>query len=222
MTRVNALLLPAVALLGILSCMPARAAGGHFAVDDAAIVEPGQCQLELWQEQVQHRRLRHAGPACHLGGVEFGLNLERQERQSSWGPQLKWATELQPGLAVGLVLATTHQHQDPHWSGLSLLLPLSWQLRPDLQLHLNLGCDLRQGERDRTLRGAAVEWSVSERWSLLAEYLHDGQRELGRAGLRWQWREGVSLDLSRGRYSGSGTAPSSQAWTLGLNWSFLR
>lgn len=222
MTRVNALLLPAVALLTCLPCMPARAAGGHFAVDDAAIVEPGQCQLELWQEQVQNRRLRHAGPACHLGGVEFGLNLERQERQGSWGPQFKWATELHPDLSVGLVLSTTHQQQDPHWSGLSLLVPLSWQLRPDLQIHLNLGRDVRHGLPDRTVRGASAEWAASERWSLLAEYLHDGQCEQRRAGLRWLLRESISVDLSRSHYSAAVTAPSSAAWALGLNWGFQR
>ena len=33
-----------------LVAMAARAAGGHHSVDDATILDPGQCQLETWFE----------------------------------------------------------------------------------------------------------------------------------------------------------------------------
>ena len=57
----------------------AQAAGGHHAVDDAALLEPGQCQVETWfdHELGGERRLLHVGPGCRVGAVEFGLNFDR-------------------------------------------------------------------------------------------------------------------------------------------------
>lgn len=56
--------------------MPAQAAGGHPAVDDANLLEPGQCKLELWGERESGaaRTLVHAGPGCRVGAVELGLS----------------------------------------------------------------------------------------------------------------------------------------------------
>lgn len=60
-------------LLVLIASVPrARAAGGHHAVDDAAILEPGQCYIETWlgRETRGARRLLHAGPACRVAGVD--------------------------------------------------------------------------------------------------------------------------------------------------------
>ena len=204
--------------------MPAQAAGGHHAVDDAAIVAPGQCQAELWVEQADGRRLEHVGPACRFGGVELGFNLDRGRLSGepglrSGGPQLKWAGELMPALSIGVVWSGTWQSARPHGAGQSLLIPLTWAPRDDVVIHLNLGRDLRRQAADLTRRGAALEWSPHPQWQGLAEWFDDGLRTHRRLGLRHLVSERLSLDLSR-------AAPVGQArdawWTVGLNWAFAR
>lgn len=220
--RASAALGAAVALL--VAAGPARAAGGHHAVDDAGIPEPGVCEIEGWLERADGRRLQHAGGACRVGPIEVGLGADfsregGQPRLRSGGPQLKWSTELQPGLAVGAVWAAAWQNERPHFAGQTLLLPLSWQLQPTLLMHLNLGRDIRPGTADATLRGAALEWSPHERWQALAEWFHDGDRAHRRFGLRWLLGERWSLDISRARPQG---VAREAWWTLGLNASFPR
>ena len=208
---------------GLWSGTAALAAGGHHAVDDAAMLEPGQCQLELWLEEGDdRRRLQHAGPACRLGAVELGLNLDRsrtrgEPRLSSWGPQLKWVTALRPGLAVGAVWAATWQDRGPRLAGQSLLLPLSWQAGESLALHLNIGRDFRRGAADVTRRGLALEWTPLPQWQGLGEYFHDGQRGHARLGLRYLASDTLSWDLSRARPRG---AAGGAWWSLGISWTF--
>ncbi|MCH7341786.1 hypothetical protein LZ017_00090 [Pelomonas sp. CA6] len=206
--------------LGALPALPCQATGGHHAVDDAAILEPGQCQLELWNEQARDRQLHYLGPGCHLFGVELGLNLTRNSPrgeavQRSGGLQLKWAREWLPGLGAGLVWSATWQNQAPRYAGQTLLIPLSWQPRQDLTLHLNLGRDFRRREPDQTRRGVALEWQPHERWQGLVEWFDDGQHAQRRVGLRHFFNENFSLDVSRAQAL---PRPGESWWTLGLNW----
>lgn len=202
----------------------AQAAGGHHAVDDAAMLEPGQCQAELWLEQADGRRLAHLGPACRLAGVELGFNLDDGRLGGapglrSGGPQLKWATELLPTLSLGAVWSATWQNAAPHRAGQALLVPLTWAPRADVAIHVNLGRDLRHQAADLTRRGVALEWSPQPQWQGLAEWFDDGLRAHRRLGLRHLVSQQLSLDLSR-------AAPVGRAgdawWTFGLNWTFDR
>ena len=89
------------ARLAALLCCGAAAHGqavaGHFAVDDAALLEAGQCQLDTWVEREgSARSLLHVGPACRIGPVELGLNADRtqssgQKPATIVGAQIKWA-----------------------------------------------------------------------------------------------------------------------------------
>lgn len=212
------------AALLLLSCASsALAAGGHHAVDDASILEPGQCDLELWRELGGGRRLDHLGPICRLGPMELGLSLDQQRpdglpRLRSLSPQLKWAQPLGQGWSWGWVLAASWQAQRPHGAGSSLLLPLSWQ-HGDWALHLNLGRDFHPGRPDAWRRGLALEWSPTPALLLMAEHFHDGESPQQRLGLRYAVNERWSLDLSRARPVAS--APPGW-WTLGLTWGFRR
>ena len=47
LARARRWLLPALAL----AAAGARAAGGHHAVDDAVMIEPGLCEFETWAER---------------------------------------------------------------------------------------------------------------------------------------------------------------------------
>jgi hypothetical protein len=215
-----------VVLTGLLLPFHVFAAGGHHAVDDAAIVDPGQCNLELWAERANRdrRQLQHAGVGCHLFGVEAGINADRETAQAAsslhmHGVQLKWATELRPQLAIGLVAAMGWQDQTPR-SQRSVLVPMTWTPREDLAIHLNLGRALLRGADDRTQRGIAAEWQMTPDWQALTEYFHDGQRPLTRLGLRRTLSDQLTLDLSFAKTPAAARAAREGWWTIGANWTF--
>lgn len=211
-------------LAGVCWPVSGRAAGGHHAVDDASILDPGQCQVELWAEQASQRELQHMGPACRVAGVELGLNVERSalgaaSSTGSGGAQVKWAAEVQPGLAMGVVWAAGWQGAAARLTGHTLLLPLSWSPREDLDLHVNVGRELRPHEADVERLGAAVEWRMSAHWQTLLEWWRDSGGPQARVGGRYAVSDGVSVDLSRAeslRGSRAGW------WTVGLNWAWAR
>lgn len=208
--------------LALLMPSASRAAGGHHAVDDATLLDPGQCQLETWLEDGAGHRLQHLGPACRLGGIEAGLNLDRYRLGDTpttrlTGAQLKWAHELQPGLSWGLAWAAAWQNDSPRFAGQALLLPLTWAPRSDLNLHLNLGRDFHPGRPDHWRYGAALEWQPSPQWQGVAEHWRDGFRLRHRLGLRHIVNDALSLDLSRAQARG---APRDAWWTVGVNWVF--
>lgn len=205
-----------------------HAAGGHHAVDDASILDPDQCNVELWAERArQHqRRLQHAGAACRVADAELGLSLDRGTAADSptlhpHAVQVKWATSLSPQWSVGAVAALGWQNLAPKRQVL-LLAPATWTPREDVAVHLNLGRALREGGENRWQRGAAVEWQPVPEWQGLAEIFHDGQRPLARLGLRRFFGEKLSIDLSRARARATALAPREDWWTLGLNWEFGR
>lgn len=196
-----------------------RAAGGHHAVDDAAIAEPGQCQLETWVERARAQGLQHAGGACRVSGIELGVNLDRSTAPDgpavrALGGQIKWAQELQPGLSVGAFWGATWQSGSPRFAGHVLLLPLTWTLDSSLALHLNVGRDFPSQQPSAAHHGAAVEWQVSPAWQALAETWKDSLGRYDRVGLRHVINGQWSVDLSRAR-AGRGGRPA--WWTVGLN-----
>ncbi|MBO9687157.1 MAG: hypothetical protein J7598_11125 [Mitsuaria chitosanitabida] len=216
----------AALLAALLLSSHCHAAGGHHAVDDASILDPGQCNVELWAEraQQQHRRLQHAGTACHVAGVELGLSLDRGTAADSptlhpHAAQVKWATALTAQWSLGAVAALGWQNLAPKRQAI-LLVPVTWTPREDLALHLNVGRVLREGAPDRWQRGAAIEWQPVPEWQGLAEVFHDGQRPLARLGLRRFLGEKLSIDLSRARARATAQAPREDWWTLGVNWEF--
>lgn len=205
---------------------PARAAGGHHAVDDAALLEPGRCQLESWadREQGGARTLLHAGPACRVGPVELGLNVDRVRlggtgTSTTTGAQIKWALSLRDGWSAGVVFGLATQDHAPRFSGSTLVVPVTWQTTETLLTHFNAGRDFRNGQPDTNRAGVALEWAALPAWSFVAERFRESGANLWRAGVRWSLSPKVNLDLSRAR----GTEVGSPAWwTLGLTLAFDR
>jgi len=222
------------ALLG-LALNEAHAAGGHHAVDDAAILEPGQCEVETWfdRERGGGRTLLHVGPACRLGPVELGLNMDRARSATNSGnagnagndttvtagPQVKWVTPVTESLSVGVVLAAGWQDSSPRFVGSTVVLPLTWQPTQSLAVHVNLGRDFRQHAKDMSRAGAALEWAATPQWSMVAERFREGQAHFWRVGARYVVSDTLSLDLSQARGL-AGAAPA--WWTVGFNWAFQR
>lgn len=206
----------------------AHAAGGHHAVDDAAILAPGQCEMEIWADRERHgsRTLFHAGPACRIGPVEVGLNADRFHETGAGsatfaGPQVKWAHAVTDTVGVGVLAATGWRDRSPRVRSSLWLIAGTWQAHENLAVHVNLGKDFhRGGERPDTRRaGAAVEWAATPAWSFVAERFRESDTNLWRLGARYALSEGNSLDLSQARGL-HGSAP--PWWTLGVTWAFDR
>ena len=208
---------------GLLWATSVMAAGGHHALDDAVILEPGTCQAESWLTRAgDHRRLLHAGGACRVGALEVGVAAERARadgaNENGYQVQGKWATEVRPGVHAGLSLTGIWlAHARPRHQATSLVGLASWFPREDMAFHLNLGRDFLQGQADENRAGVSVEWTVRPGWSLTGERYFEAGAHFLRAGVRWAINEAWSADLSRAhRLQG----PGASNWTLGACWQF--
>ena len=209
----------AVALALVLMASRACPMGGHFDVDDAAVLAPGRCQIELWSVRGESLRVLHAGPACRVGPVELGLTVDRlsndEQHDHIVGAQLKavagWLPQVDVGLVVSALRDTTR--------GVNLAtayVPLTWSPSASVQLHSNLGVD-RTGDGRHTRRfGVAGEWAPDERVTLLVERLYALGAVVSRVGLRVALGEQTHVDFSAARLSGSGN----RLWGLGWTWEF--
>lgn len=214
-----------VALLCTLTTQ-ANAAGGHHAVDDAAILEAGQCQVETWADRYAGgaRTLVHFGPACHVGGVELGVSLDRLRSSEEGnlvgkGVQIKWAGSLSKSVSLGVVLAANWQNTSPGFTGTTLVVPVTWQAGEKWLAHINLGRDFRRAGADSTRSGVALEWAPQPKFSVVAERFREGGGDFWRAGGRWAPNAALSIDISHARGL-HGAAP--PWWTVGLTWVFER
>lgn len=180
---------------------PAFAAGGHHAVDDAAIVDPGQCQLETWADAYRGGRGSwHLGPACRVGEWELGLNVDKigipgDPDARTLSPQGKWVMPLTTALSAGISL--TAIWEQGRYASFQPLVPFTWQANPQTLVHLNVGRDIPRHGAGRTLAGAAVEWAAEGTpWSFVAERFNDVFGRAARAGVRWQPNPLFSIDVS--------------------------
>ncbi len=204
----------------------AHAAGGHHSVDDAALLEAGRCEVEVWYERHggNRRSLANAATGCRVGPVELGVGVDRARdagvgKTNTVSPQLKWATPIGGRWSAGVVVAGAWQDRSPGYLGSSLIVPLTWQPADGWSVHVNAGRDFLPGARDTHRAGAAIEWTAAPNWTLVGERYREGGADYGRAGLRWAPSDSLSVDLSRAHSSG-GDAPA--WWTLGVNWVFGR
>lgn len=214
-------------LVGSLLATAAHAAGGHHAIDDAALLDEGQCSLEAWGERENGggRTLAHVGPSCRVGLVELGLNIDRekfsgQPHTTLVSPQIKWAVGLTEAVSVGVVgsvgYITTPSTQR---TGSTLVVPLTWRATPTLTAHANWGRDFVRSQPNMPRGGVALEWAPLENWSFVAERFLQTDVHSARLGARWAVAPGLTLDISRARAFGSGQA---STVTVGVNWEFER
>lgn len=160
-------------------------------VDDAAIVAPGQCQLETYALRADAVREFWATPACNAGGdwelAAGGAWAEDGARRDHYG-RLQAKTVFKPleagGWGIGLVLADQFRSGRGLDGDLSANVPLSFSLRGDsVLLHLNAGVVRTQFRRHTDASwGLGAEFKLDERNSLTAEAF--GQQ---RAGSRYQF-----------------------------------
>lgn len=196
-----------------------QAAGGHHAVDDAALLEPGQCELEGWAVRPQGGgRAWHAGAGCRVGPVELGLAAEHARAggtgTTDWLPALKWATPLGGPVSVGFSLGPQWQAQArPRYQGTAAVGLLTWAAHERLAIHLNAGRALVHRGPDERLLGLSAEWTSPAGWSAVVERDIAGEAHHLRAGLRFAVAEQWSVDFSHAhRLRG----PGASAWTFGV------
>lgn len=222
-----------VATLLAGACLAAGAqAGGHFDVDDAGMLDPGQCQYEAWGSRTGKDPATHGlhvGPACRVGPIEIGLGVDRfatrGERAATYvGPQLKWTfygqgadARLVAALSAGATFDTARGGR----AGGQLLVPVTWRALDSLQLHANLGADWSTGTGARTLRGGMqAEWAVGERISLIVERNRAYDLWTSRIGARFSLTPLISIAVSAARF-GPGDRRT-HAFVIGLNCEWSR
>lgn len=202
-------------------------AGGHFDVDDAGTLDPGQCQYEAWVSRAGSSPATHGlhlGPACRVGPVELGLNVDRfstsGERATTYvGPQLKWTFYGQGAdarVSAAMSASATFDVTRGGRAGGQLLLPVTWRALDSLQLHANLGTDWATGTGVRTGRGGAqAEWAINDTVSLIAERNRAYGLWTSRIGARFSLTPLISIDVSAAR-TGSGS-DRIKSLVIGLN-----
>ena len=184
-----------LALRGARASTASWAAGGHHAVDDAAIMEPGNCKVESWLTDAQDgQRLLHAGTGCRVGPLELNGAADHTRQQGSsdtaYSLQGKWATKLRPQLSAGVSFIENWQaHASPHDQGSTLIGLLSWYPSDTVAAHLNLGRDFARSGPNLPHSGASVEWTPADGWSLVGErFVQSGAHSPGRRALGHQRR----------------------------------
>jgi hypothetical protein len=201
-------LLGASCTLCTLASTGARAAG-HFDVDDAGTLDPGQCQYETWwgRTGVEPVTGFHIGPSCRVGPVELGLNVDRLSVQGvhsiTAGPQLKWTFLGQAAdapLSAAVSMGTGSDLRRGGRMGGQFVVPVTWRLAANLQIHANLGADWALGTGLRTPRGGlAAEWALDDAVSVIAERNRASGAWTSRIGGRFSLTPLISVDISASR-----------------------
>ena len=201
-------------------------AAGHFDVDDAGTLDPGQCQYEAWWGRTGPEPVigLHIGPSCRVGSVELGLNLDLFSAAGmQWvvaGPQQNcnffgaaapapWSAALSLGAAFDLTRGGR--------AGGQFVLPVTWRPTGSLQIHANLGADWATGTGARTPRGGlAAEWALDDKVSLIAERSRAAGVWTSRIGGRFSLTPLISVDVSASRTGPQGV----RGFVVGLNHEF--
>ena len=201
------------------------AAGGHHSVDDAAILENGDCEFETWVTRASPSDdLMHVGGQCGVHGVEIALAAEPSRlqgaRSDAWQAQLKWARPLNEAVHVGFSITPQWDTRaNPRYQGTTVSALLTLRPWEGWQFHGNLGRDwLHDGNQARS--GVATDWTTpSKRWQFAIERYVENRTGFARAGVRWFASDKWTFDMSRAQRL-NGLRPSN--WTLALTRSFAK
>ena len=209
----------AVATAVLCACAAAHAAGGHFAVDDASLLDPDRCEEETWVSRGERgTQLLHAGVNCRVGPVELdGAGEHSRAGDASatqWNLEVKWAHDLNEAWSIGLDAQPFWSvQQDPHYVGTRSYAILTWKPTHELVLNANAGRDWLRRDHDFARGGVSFEWEAWDRWTLIGErYLETGTH-YARAGTHWAGGRRWSLDLS---YAHRLAGPGASTWSLGV------
>ncbi len=194
--------------------------------DDARVVDPGFCQLEVWSTRQPDQAEYWGLPACSSGeGREWalGANRARQGPSDSSIALIQYkriARNLEPQ-SLGAAWTVGAQSSATGWRSY-LNFPISWLSRDERSLlHLNVGlASPETSTRWGRPWGLAMEHRLSRPLWLIAErYSTDSERWQVQAGVRW-WimPERLQVDATWGRQKKSLDATAFAS--LGIRWVF--
>ena len=221
-----------VLVCGLLLVAQARAAG-HFDVDDAGTLDAGQCLLEVWAGRLRSPgdlNFQHVGGACAAGPVELGFNVDRTSAPGAAaavlvGPQIKWTfwgREPEATWSAAAALAASVDLRHGGRAGGQFLLPLSWRASDRVNVLVNAGTDWATGSGVATVRGgAALEWTLTEQLTLIAERNRAFDVWTSRLGARITVAPLTTIELSASRSGRTGDGRL-RGVVIGLNREFSR
>jgi hypothetical protein len=216
---------PATASLMAILAAPSQAAGGHFDVDDATVLDPGHCQYEAWVARAPSASatLAHLGPGCRVGPVELGVNVDRlaldDHGRTLLGPQLKWVVDPIVGkLSTGIAWSASYDSTNHGRPTQTLYAPFTWWAAEALWLHANLGVDRDSAGTRWRRQGVSVEWAANDKLSVIAERVKILGDWTARLGGRFNVSGTLSIDLSVARFGPRGE----RVYVIGLNQEFVR
>lgn len=214
----------AAGLVTTVTAMPARAAGGGFAVDDSEIGKPGECKVESWFSYAANDDLAAVtSPACvaKLGiPVELGVAIQRSRGGGEWGTDLavKGKINLLPvetgRVGIGISAATMFDLVAHQNSGTSINVPVTFQISEQLRANVNGGWTYDNvANVHYATWGAGLEWNlvkpltlIGEVYGIVGNHPDDESKSLtdprAQVGLRYTPRENLDLDVIWGHNIG--------------------
>jgi len=216
---------PAAASLMAVLAAPSHAAGGHFDVDDATVLDPGHCQYEAWvaRAPAASATLAHLGPGCRVGPVELGVNVDRWrvdgQGRTLLGPQLKWVVDPLVGkLSTGVAWSASYDLTNHGRPTQTLYVPFTWWAAETLWMHVNLGLDRDSAGTRWRRQGVSGEWAANDKFSVIGERVKILGDWTSRLGGRFNVSATLSVDLSAARFGPRGE----RVYVIGLNQEFTR
>ena len=207
-----------VVLALLLAAGEARAAGGAFAVDDAAVEAAGVCKVESIlsaSESPPADRTAQATPACSLAPfghrAEFAAAFSRRRTTGEYSspltikaktpvPGLDFAKSDQFGVAVTAGYAL--DHLDTANSGaFFIVVPVTYRISDSLLFNLNIGRHQHRNEAESyTIWGTSLEFNLKpmglEKFTLVGEIFGAGRGETAsQFGIRFSPDAKIDIDV---------------------------
>lgn len=218
----------------MLAPSAARAAGGAFVVDDAAVDEPGNCKIESSLSFSGNRDfIGLSTPACvvpFIKPVELGVIYARTRSDDGWGTSLvpKAKMNILPPdtgkFGVAISGGSSFDLYTGQYTGSFVNIPVTYTFSDSFKVNVNGGWIYeRQKEQHLLTWGAGVEWIPVKPFTILAEVFGvagapgetTGAREPRfQVGLRTTPIDTIDFDVIYGRNLGGENAN----WiTIGMN-----
>lgn len=186
--------------------------------DDAGIVDPGHCQIEL-DQSIQDSQISQVNltPACNIANIEFGLPLSWDDGEQRYALQAKKTLFQVQSIPVAVAASVSWQPKQQHEKDLlQLNIPVSYYLNDHFQFDANIGVDHQDHHRDTTW-GVASTYSFADVHGVSLEFFKT-DAEKTRSQLVYHYQvipDQVTLFASYGQALNS----SDQSWMgLGLSW----
>jgi len=200
------------ACAGILACLSTKAHGaGPYAVDDAAIGNSGECQVESWISAADNGDfIAVVQPACvaTVGiPVEFTMAFSPVRFEGEWaalkGLQIKFILVPFGDGYVAIALAGGTLADTTNGESLTFVnVPITIKMGENLRLNVNGGWSFNSvSDSNHLTWGAAVEWDFRKSWTLIAEVfgLTGNQNDPRvQAGLRYSPTKAIDVDVVYG------------------------